>query len=173
MEKTKLLKAPNDFLIGMVLLAVGLFVLFTDQVVQMEVVTGSGGFLARPDVYVRLMGGCLAFFSAILVLKSFNWTRSKDTKKLTFVMSREIALTVLALVVYVFVLPIIHFFAATFLLAFLLTNMFFKKEVSASETECPAKKILIRRLIVAAVYSMILTVAVYFIFSRVLMVALP
>jgi hypothetical protein len=173
MEKAKLVKTPNDFVIGLILLAAGLFVLFTAKVVQGEIVTGNGGLLARPDTYVRLIAGCLAFFSAVLVLKSLNWRRLKDTKGFTFVLSREIVLTVVALVAYVFLLPLIHFFAATFLLLFLLTIMFFKKEVSVSETECPAKKIVIRRLIVAAVYSVILTVAVYLLFANVLMVALP
>ena len=41
MEKTKLLKSTNDFVIGLVLLAVGFFVLVTDKVVQGEIVTGN------------------------------------------------------------------------------------------------------------------------------------
>lgn len=173
MEKTKFLKSTNDFIIGLILLAVGIFVLLTDKVVQGEVVTGNGGFLVRPDVYVRMMGGCLAFFAAILVLKSINWTRSKDTKGFTFVLSREIVLTLIGLIAYVFLLNIIHFFAATFLLAFLLTIMYHKKEISASETGKPEKGVAMRRLVVAAVYSVILTVVVFLVFQNVLKVALP
>jgi hypothetical protein len=173
MDKPKLLKTPNDFVIGLALFALGVFVLFTDKVVQGKVVTGNGGYLVRPDVYVRMMGGCLAFFAVILVLKSINWKRATETKPFKFVISREIVLTIVALIAYVALLPIIHFFAATFLLCFLLTIMYFKKEISATETECPAKKIVIRRLIVAAVYAAILTFAVYLLFAHVLTVALP
>ena len=173
MEKPKFLKTANDFVIGLALLALGVFILFTDKVVEGNVVTGNGGFLVRPDVYVRMLGGCLAFFAAVLALKSINWTRSKDTKKFTFVLSREIILTIVALIAYVDLLPIIHFFAAPFLLCFLLTNLFFKKEISATETECPEKKGIIRRLVIAAVYSALLTVVVWLLFSKVLTVALP
>jgi hypothetical protein len=172
-EKTKLVKSPNDCLIGVALLAIGIYVMLTDKVVQGEVVTGNGGVFVRPDIYVRMLGGCLAFFAAILVLKSFNWKRSKNTKKFTFVITREIILTLVALIAYVFLLNIIHFFAATFLLTFFLTAMFFKKEMSALETEKPAKNIMMRRLIVMAVYSAVLTIAVYLLFSNVLNVALP
>ena len=173
MEKTKLRKSTNDFIIGLALLAVGIFILFTDQVVQGTVTTGNGGILVRPDVYVRLVGGCLAFFAAILALKAINWKRSRDARGFTFVISREVVLTIVLLVAYVFFLEIIHFFAATFLLAFLLTIMFFRKETSATETEKPAKIVALRRLVAAAAYSAMLTVAVYLVFEDVLKVTLP
>jgi formate hydrogenlyase subunit 3/multisubunit Na+/H+ antiporter MnhD subunit len=173
MGNTRFLKSANDFVIGLALMCVGLFIMITDKIVQVEVMTGNGGVLVRPDTFVRIIGGLLAFFAVVLVLKSINWTKSQQTKRFTFLICRENILTVAALVVYITLLNIIHFFAATFLLLFFLTVMFYNKEISAVEKEKPGRKVLIKRYIVAAIYSAVLTIAVHWIFSQVLHVSLP
>jgi formate hydrogenlyase subunit 3/multisubunit Na+/H+ antiporter MnhD subunit len=173
MEKTRFLKSTNDFVIGLALMCVGVFIVFTDKVVQGQVTTGNGGFWVRPDTFVRLIGGLLAFFSVTLVLKSINWAKSKETKGFVFLVCRENIITVAALVLYIALLNIIHFFAATFLLLFFLTIIYYKKEISAVEKERPEKKVIVKRFVIAAVYSVILTIAVHWIFSQVLHVSLP
>ena len=172
-DKPKLIRSVNDIVIGSALLLLGIFILVTKHVMQGTADTGSGGILVRPDVYVRVIGGCIAFFSLILILKAFNFRKSEKTEGFAFALNKEVALTVAALVLYAFLLPIIRFFASTFLLLFFLTVLYQWKEGISDGDGKLNRKAIIRRLVIAAVYSVILTIFVFLIFSNVLKVSLP
>jgi uncharacterized membrane protein len=124
-------------------------------------------------VYVRIIGALMAFFSAVLIAKSVNWKKGDKTQGFSFVVRREIVLTMIALILYVFFLPIVHFFLSTFVLSVFLTYMYIAREASGAEQERPDKRKKIRRLIIAAVYSVLLVLFVHVIFSYVLKVTLP
>jgi hypothetical protein len=173
MTGRKLIKNVNDFIIGLALLALGLYVLFTNDIVQGNVAAGSGGPLVRPDVYVRLIGGLMAFFAALLVIKAINFFGAAEVKGFHFVFSLEVALTIAGLIVYTVLLTFIGFIISTFLLIFFLTCMYTRKEKSGEGKTPLTKKEIRRYLIIAVVYSALLDVAVYLLFSRVLHVALP
>jgi hypothetical protein len=169
MEKPKRLKSVNDFVIGIFLFALGLFVLTTKYVVDREVRVTDGGFWVRPDVYVRLIGGLISLCSAVLIVKSLNFKRQAETEGFHFVISREVIFTAAALIVYVFLLTRIGFAVSTFLLTFFLTCLYIRKERQGKNK--PA--LTVKDFIIAAVYSAILDAAVWLIFSKVLHVALP
>jgi hypothetical protein len=173
MSGRKLIRNVNDCIIGIALLALGVYVLTTNDIVQGNIATSAGGPLVRPDVYVRLIGGCMAFFAAILVIKAINFSGAAETRGFHFVISRETALTIAALIVYTLLLPLIGFAVSTFLLIFFLTCLYIRKEKSGAGKAVPAGKTLRRDLGVALAYSALLDLAVYLLFSRVLKVALP
>jgi hypothetical protein len=174
MQKYKLIKNTNDFIIGVALLILGLYVIFSGQIVRGAIPSHlPGGFLTRPDVYVRLIGCFLTFCSALLVLKSFNFTRTTKIQKFKFRLSKEIIFTVLALIFYAFFLTRIGFFASTFILVFFLTYIYRRKEKSNMKELQVGKKTHAKDLITVFSYSCLLVLAVYVIFTRILFVALP
>ncbi|MDR2509429.1 MAG: tripartite tricarboxylate transporter TctB family protein [Spirochaetaceae bacterium] len=183
MSRLKYFKSVNDFIIGIALLALGVYVLVTDDIITGNIATGDGGVFVRPDVYVRLIGALLAFFSLLLVIKSINWTRRAQTQGFNFEVTREVPLVIAALAVYAFMLEFsgvvkyktglpdgAAFFIATFLLLVFLTFLFTRKENAANDG---AKKITKKRLIIIVAYAVILDVVVWAVFSHILNVSLP
>ena len=174
MAKPKLVRNTNDFIIGIALFILGVYVLFTDDIVLGTIPPGiEVSPLIQPDVYVRLIGGFLAFFAAILVNKSINYSRITDTKGFRFVISLEAVLTMAALIIYTILLTIIGFFISTFILIFFLTCMYLRREKAGKDKPPLTRKEISRDLIIALVYSALLVLAVYLIFTRFLYVALP
>jgi hypothetical protein len=172
-DKPKLIRSVNDLVIGAALLLLGVFILTTKHVMLGTADTGSGGVLVRPDVYVRLIGGCIAFLSAILIVKSFNFRKSEKTEGFAFALNKEVAFTVAALVLYALLLPVIRFFASTFLLLFFLTVLYLRKEGVGEAPGKPHRTVVLKQLAIAAVYSVLMTIFVYIIFANVLKVSLP
>jgi hypothetical protein len=173
MSGRKPIRNVNDCIIGIALLALGVYVLTTNDIVQGNIATSAGGPLVRPDVYVRLIGGCMAFFAAILVIKAINFSGTAETRGFHFVISRETVLTVAGLIVYTLLLSLIGFAVSTFLLIFFLTCLYIRKEKSGAGKAVLTGKTPRWDLGIALVYSVLLDMAVYLLFSRVLHVALP
>lgn len=192
----KFLKSANDFIIGIALLALGVYVLVTKDIVTGNIITGDGGLFVRPDVYVRLLGGFLTFFSAVLVLKSIKWTRrgaagggaaaGAGEEKLKFVISREVIFTLSGLIVYAALLELtlivkniagmhdgIGFFIATFLLIVFLTVVFRRKEKYGEGFHTVPRAALLREFGFIVIYAAVLDVVVWAVFSKVLNVSLP
>ena len=163
----------NDFIIGLALLALGCYVLFTDKVVFGNVAKSGGGPLVHPVVYVRLIGGILTFLSAVLVLKSLNWTRKAEVIPFRFILTPHIGLTVAALIIYTFLLPRIGFAVSTFMLNFFLTCLFLHRERTGEDKPPLARKDIIRSLVNITIYSILLLIVIYFLFTKVLYVDLP
>jgi hypothetical protein len=190
MLQSKFLKSTNDFIIGLALLALGIYVLLTDDIVTGNISTGDGGLLVRPDVYVRLIGALLAFFSLVLTVKSINFTRlaraRAQARGLEFTLSREVVATVAALAVYALLLDFtakikyyfyfpdgVGFFIATFLLIAFLTLTYIRKERYSDGIKGVPREVIRRELIITFIYTIILDAVVWVIFSKVLFVSLP
>ena len=169
----KPIKNVNDFIIGLALLALGCYVLFTDKIVFGNVAKTGGGPLVHPVVYVRLIGGILTFLSAVLVLKSLNWRRKAEIIPFRFLLTPHISLTVVSLIVYTFLLPRIGFAVSTFLLNFFLTCLFLHRERTGEGKSPFEKKSVIRSLIYITIYSILLLIFIYILFTKVLYVDLP
>ena len=168
----KFLKKTNDFIIGLLLLGLGIYVLLTKDIIQGNLPAAAiVSPLVRPDVYVRLIGGCLAFCAVILIVKSINFSGRSDTRGFHFVLTREIVLTVLSLIIYTILLTRIGFALSTFSLSFFLVCMYQRREKSGVGKR--SKKGIIKDTIIAIVYSAALVMFVYFVFTRVLYVNLP
>jgi putative tricarboxylic transport membrane protein len=167
--KVKLFKSVNDFIIGIALMGVGIFIVQYKNIVRGQISDSVGGILVRPDVYVRMIGILLIICSLILVIKSINYKRSDKTEGFHFVLTKEVALTGLSLLLYAALLEPVGFYISTFLVTLFLTCMYMRKEKSGED-----KKLLSRgALIVALVYSIVMVVVVYLIFAKILNVVLP
>jgi hypothetical protein len=174
MAKRKLIKHTNDFIIGMVLLGLGIFVVSYKDIVHGFIPANlPGGYLTRPDVYVRLIGAFLSFLAAILVIRSINFQGTTDTKGFRFVISKEVVFSFLSLIIYTALLTRIGFFASTFLFAFFLACIYLRKEKFGPGKPPMTRKEILRNLVTIFVYSVLLILAVYIIFTRALYVALP
>ena len=171
--RIKFVKNTNDFVIGIALLALGIYILLTKKIVFGNVMQTSGGPLVHPEVYVRLLGGILTFLAAILVLKSLNWRRSAELTPFRFLITPHIFLTVVALVLYTFLLPRIGFAVSTFSLNFFLTCLFLHRERTGEGKATLERKSIIRSLIHITIFSIILLIIIYILFTRVLYVDLP
>jgi hypothetical protein len=128
--KTRFLKSVNDFVIGTVLLGFGIFIARYKDIVKGTIAESAGGYLVRPDVYVRLIGVLLIICSLILVIKSINFRfrRPAETRGFHFVITKEVVISCLALLLYAVMLEPAGFNITTFLLTLLLTYMYMRKE---------------------------------------------
>ncbi|MDR1315555.1 MAG: tripartite tricarboxylate transporter TctB family protein [Spirochaetales bacterium] len=169
MMKVKFLKSVNDFIIGVVLLGVGIFFTTYKEIVKGPVSDSVGGILVRPDVYVRMVGVLLVICSLIMVLKSINYRRSDKTEGFHFVLTREVALTGISLLLYAALLEPVGFFISTFLLTLFLTCMYMRRE-RGGEGKPPLTR---KAVLIAAVYSILMVIVVHLIFAKVLNVFLP
>jgi hypothetical protein len=171
--KTKFLKSVNDFIIGIALLGFGIFITCYKSIVRGRISESVGGYLVRPDVYVRMIGVLLIVCSLILVIKSINFRRAAETKGLRFVMTWEVALTALALILYSVALESVGFAVSTFLLTMFLTCLYMRKERMGGENPPATPRLTARSLIVSAAYSVAMVIVVYVMFAKVLNVVLP
>jgi len=169
----KPIRNANDFVIGGALLAVGCYVLFTDNILYGNVPVTSGGPLVHPAAYVRLLGGILAFLALFLMVKSLNWRRAAEALPFRFFITSHITLTVIALMLYTFLLSRIGFAVSTFVLNFFLCCLFLHRERTGVGKPPLTKKDIIRTLIIVTIYSILLLIVIYILFTKVLYVDLP
>lgn len=173
MKNLKPLKSTNDFIIGTLFLILGIYVLTTNNILLDSIGASQGTiWIIRPDIYVRGIGCLITAFSVILVLKSINWKRSEETTKFTFAMSKEVLLSIGALIIYAFIFPRVGFALSSFLLIFFLTFIYMCKEMSGKQDKI-TKKDRIKYAIYSVIYAAILVTVVYLIFSKILYVVLP
>jgi hypothetical protein len=173
MMKSRFLKSVNDFIIGVALLGFGVFIVCYKNIVKGRISESVGGYLVRPDVYVRMIGVLLIVCSLILVIKSINFRRAGETKGFRFVMSREVALTALALILYSLALEPAGFAISTFLLTMFLTCLYMRKELAGARNPSAPPRLTTRSLLIAAAYSVAMVIVVYVMFAKVLNVVLP
>lgn len=169
----KLIRNGNDFLLGLVMLSISTFLVVSPYIVKGGVISGvGGGFFARADVYIKMLASFLLLLSIILIIKSINFKRSEHVKPLNIRITKEAALSAVALVLYVFLLPVVGFVITSFALIFFLVLLYMNKE-SKDEAASGDKKQLIRRIIIAAIYSAVLVAILYIIFTQLLGSVLP
>jgi hypothetical protein len=171
--KSRFFRSVNDFVIGIALLGLGIFIASYENIVRGRISESVGGYLVRPDVYVRMIGVLLIACSLILVIKSINFRHSGKTEGFRFVMTREVALTGLSLLLYAVLLEPAGFAVSTFLLTMFLTCLYMRKEQAGAEKPSPAARLDARSLAFAAAYSVAMVIAVYLLFVKVLNVVLP
>ncbi|NCB02639.1 MAG: tripartite tricarboxylate transporter TctB family protein [Spirochaetia bacterium] len=172
MSKTKLIKNMNDFILGCIMLVFGLFIFLNKGIIKNNVATNTGGMFARADVYIRMLAGLIAFLAFLLIIKAINFSKSKEVKGFRFVLNKEIALTALSLIIYTYVLPRIGFAISTSILMFLLVLMLSVRELTGGERKV-TKKELYKLLLISLIYTIVLVIVVYLIFSQLLGVSLP
>jgi hypothetical protein len=162
----------NDFIGGVLLMALGLYLCVDKNIIQGRVTTGNGGVMVRPDMYLRMLGGLLAFLALLMVIRSINFKKVAEVVGFKFIITMENGLTVVALVLYTIALPMIGFAISTFVLTVFLVLLYMRKEFKIRFREIGSKE-LRKRLVTTFVFATILDVFVYIIFAKVLHVTLP
>jgi hypothetical protein len=168
--KSNKIKNMNDFIGGILLGAVSVFLMVSKHIVEGRLVTGKGGTFVRADTYIKMLGGLMFFLAFIMVIRSINFKRTAETKGFTFTITKESLLTIVALLIYTVVLKLMGFALTTFLFSFFIVCLYMRKENQGKEL---SRRQIIKKVIVAGVFSVILVGVVYVLFSKVLMVVLP
>ena len=167
----KAIKHVNDLILGILMIGVSAF-LFFGKITQSEVQTAQGGFLARPDIWLRMMAVFLFVVSVILIIRSINFSKSEEVDKFSFYIDSTVIATVLSLIAYAVALPWIGFFVSTYTMTFYLVMLYSVKEKGWNFNSVPKGnwgKILVKSLITAA----ILLVVFWFVFGKLLAIQLP
>lgn len=167
----KAIKHMNDFVLGILMIIVSAF-LFFGKITQTEVATAQGGFLARPDIWLRMMAVFLFLVSVALIIRSINFSKSEEVDKFKFYIDSTVIATIVTLIVYAVALPLVGFFISTYAITFYLVLLYSVKEKGWNFNSVPKGnwgKILLKSCITAA----ILLAVFWFVFGKLLAIQLP
>ncbi|HKL99534.1 MAG TPA: tripartite tricarboxylate transporter TctB family protein [Mobilitalea sp.] len=167
----KVIKVMNDFVLGVIMLLLSIYLFLTDQVVNRVPKTAQGGFFARADVYIYVLAAILGIVSLIIIIKSLNF-KKEEVKGFTFAINDTIIYTVIALVLYVLVFSIVGFIISTFVMVLFLCMMYSVKEQNKKLKEY-TKKELIKTSFRALIYSVVTVIILKLVFENGLSVQLP
>ena len=168
----KKIRHINDFVLSILTCITGIWLLF-GKITEAPVKTGQGGFMARSDIWLRMMAVFMIIVAVALFVRSFTGKDFKEEDaKFHFYLDSTVVATVVALIIYAIALPKLGFFITTFLGTFYLMLLYSIKERAWSFTTVPAGnwgKLLLKCLIVSA----ILLAIFWLVFGKLLAVQLP
>jgi hypothetical protein len=160
----------NDFVAGLLLLGFGVFLATSNAVTDGEAATNVSQYLVGADTYLRVLGLLIAALSIVLAVRAINFKKTQETGAFVFVLKLETVLTVILLIIYIILLPKVGFRIITFFLTFFLTCLYMRKEFNGSQF---TRRLIIRKGLIALIFSLILVAVVYLIFTKLLKAALP
>ena len=166
----KVIKSVNDLLLALIMGAVGLFLLVSDQTVTGRA-NGLGGFWAQADTYINMLAILLLALAVLQLIYAIDFKFSDTFAPLNIPINREIVITAVALVLYALLLPKLTFFPCTFALSVILCGTYQMKENSGSESG--SRKLSKKQIIVTIIYSAVLTIVLYVVFTQLLKCVLP
>ena len=168
----KKIRHMNDFVLSILTAILGVWLLF-GKITQATVKTGQGGFMARSDIWLRMMAVFLLLISVALCVRAFIGKDFKEEDaKFHFYLDSTVIATVIALVVYAIALPKLGFFITTYAGTFYLMLLYSIKEKGWSFTTVPKEawgKMLLKCVIVSAIFLFIF----WLVFGKLLAVQLP
>ena len=167
----KIIRSTNDLLLAILMGAVAIFLLVSKGIVT-GVENGLGGVWAQASTYIHLLAGILLALSVLQLLYAINFKgdESKHTK-LTIPITWEIVVTAVSLVAYALLLPILTFFPCTLALNIVLCGTYAMKE-NQGDPELKGK-LPKKQIIAIIIYSAVLTVVLWALFTQVLKCVLP
>ena len=121
-----------------------------------------------PDILLII----LLAMAILQLIYAIDFRGAAEHKKLCIPVSREIAITAAALVLYALLLPVLTFFPCTLALNIVLCATFARKENEGNE-EAEAKKMTKKQFGVIVLYSVILTIVLWLLFTQILKCVLP
>jgi hypothetical protein len=160
----------NDFICGLVLSAVSIWLLVSKSVTIGKVETGQGGLFVRADVYPRMLGALMLFLAILMIIRSINFKKEAETAPFFINITKESLFTFVALIVFIVILKPVGFAISTFALTFFLVVLYMLKEYESKNLTPQQKK---KKIVFAAVFSVILVVFVWVAFEKLLLVTLP
>ncbi|MDY4748988.1 MAG: tripartite tricarboxylate transporter TctB family protein [Candidatus Fimisoma sp.] len=157
-------KWKKDVLYGVGLILAAAFLFWETS----DLPTGGMQYLvARSDVYVWLLLGLLVILAVSIIISAVI---KRDPTPTPVVWNKLGILTVVAVLVYLLIMEKIGFILSTFIVMVFLTCLYSNR---LKKFDLPTKKAKIIQVIKYVVFSIIATMAVYYIFSEALDVKLP
>jgi hypothetical protein len=167
MKKT--IRSTNDLLLAVLMGGVSIFLLTSKKIIT-GVENGLGGTWAQASTYIHLLAGILLALSVLQLIYAINFKGGEHTK-LHIPISREILITAAALVLYALLLPVLTFFPCTLALNIVLCRAFAMKE-NQGDPELKGK-LPKKQLIAVVIYSVVLTIVLWVLFTQILKCVLP
>lgn len=168
----KKVRHMNDFVLSIITAILGIWLLF-GKITEAPVKTGQGGFMARSDIWLRMMAVLLIFMAIVLCIRAFVGKEFKEEDaKFHFYLDSTVIATVIALVLYAILLPKLGFFVTTFIGTFYLMLLYSVKEKAWKFSTVPKDawgKILLKCVIASAIFLVIF----WLVFGKLLAVQLP
>lgn len=167
----RLIKKTNDLVFGVGSLIVSLWLVLDSSLIKGFTLASSTPFLARPDVYVRMIAGGWAILAVLLILKSLNLT-GQVTERVKFSFNLPLV-TLLPMVAFIFctlILEDVGFFISSFVL---MTVMSFVFQLKEKHLTLRADKEVFKILGISCGFSLVLVFALEQIFTHLLKVTLP
>ena len=168
--KSSKIKNMNDFIAGILLMAGGLWLMLSKTIIEGRILKSQSQGLIRPDTYIRILGVLVFFLAALMVIRSINFKKEAETKAFVFHGTKEGFLTLVALILFVALLKPLGFMVVTPLLTFFIVCIYMLKE---TKDQGLTRREMIKKFVVAGVYSIVLVWVVYLLFSKIMLVSLP
>ncbi|WP_312942752.1 tripartite tricarboxylate transporter TctB family protein [Oscillibacter sp.] len=166
----KVIRNTNDLLLAAVMGALSVFLLTSKHIIT-GVENGLGGIWAQASTYIHLLAGILLGLCILQLIYAINFKRDGEHQAIKIPISKEIVITAVALVLYALLLPVLTFFPCTLVLIIVLCGTFAMKENQGDSEK--AGKLPKKQLVAIVVYSVILTVALWVLFTQLLKCILP
>ena len=166
----KAIRNTNDLLLAVLMAGVSIFLLTSDKIIT-GVENGLGGFWAQASTYIRLLAMILLALSVLQAIYAFNFKKDGEHQKLRIPVSKEIIITAVTLVLYALLLPVLTFFPCTLALNIVLCGTFAMKE-NQGDPELKGK-LPKKQVIAIVIYSVVLTVVLWVLFTQLLKCVLP
>ena len=128
--------------------------------------------MAQPGVYLRLWLGIFALLTLVMIV---NAVRKRDMTKTQTMFHRQVVITLLLLLIYIFIMDKVGFFVSTLLFttALILDYSWEAGKFKDKEGQNKHGGNLIKGIMFYVVISIIVTIATQYCFGELLMVNLP
>lgn len=176
----KYLRQPADFCIGIVL------IILSNVVIASDVTNGAEALLKRmgqfvnnplalPGIYVNLVAYFLLALSIMLVIRSLNLpvfakNGKEAAEKIVVRLNPAVVVSMIALLIYMFVMPVTNFYISSTLLCTVISFAFGVKE---KHLDLKDRKAVLRAAFFALLYSAIAVGVLQFIFATFFNVIFP
>ena len=168
--KSDKIKSMNDLVIGILLMLGGLWLMLSNNITEGRILQSQRQGILQADTYIRMLGGLVAFLAILIIVRSFNFKKEKETQPFAFHITKESFFTFVALVAFILLLHPLGFAITTFLFSSFIVSLYMLKEVKGKGL---SRRKIFNKLLFACVFSLVLVVVVYLVFSEGLMVSLP
>ncbi|MCI8650142.1 MAG: hypothetical protein HFG20_08505 [Anaerotruncus sp.] len=160
----------KDFLLGIVMLLISVYLLFSPNVVKGLTLLYTDITIAKAVTYVRILGGILLLLSLSLSLRALGLFGATSQEKSTFSIDWLILAGFAALLVYMPLIKLLGFILPSILLVGVFTFFIRCREKQISLRNTPE---VLKGCIVSILYAVTLVLLLQFLFTQVLHVRLP
>lgn len=168
--KSNKIKNMNDFVSGFLLCAGGLWLMLSKNITEGRILSSQNQGIIKADTYIRMLGGLVVFLAFLMIIRSINFKKEAETKAFEFHITKESFLTLAALIAFIVLLKPLGFALTTFSFTFFIVSVYMLREMKDKGLSRREK---IKKFVIAGVFSFVLVLVVYLIFSKVLLVMLP